>query len=218
MMEMVPVLAKVGRMIIFVSSRSECEAITQQMKNSPEIGGKGLIVDSIHGDKHQSDRNAALAALRKGVLSALVAADVAARGLDITDVRTVVNFDAAKNLDSHVHRIGRCGRLSAQMSELEHGKGVACTLLTQKNADFASVLIESFEREGREVSDELIELAMKSKHFGGGGRCLSRKKAGLGYEGDIPSESDCVSKVSHYGTSSSQSEKLQHPSKRSRWH
>lgn len=206
--EMLPILAALGKMIIFVSSKADCESITQMMKDSPEIGGKGLLVDSIHGDKHQIDRNAALASLRKGKLSALIATDVASRGLDVDNIQTVVNFDAAKNLDSHVHRIGRAGRLKA--SEHEHKKGVAYTLLTQKNSDFAKILMDSFEREGREVSDDLVKLAMKSKHFGGGGR-QKWNKAGLGFENETvsieasSSASKSTDNTSYYGPVSSSS-------------
>jgi len=176
---MLPILAALGKMIIFVSSKADCESITQLMKDSPEIGGKGLLIDSIHGDKHQVDRNAALASLRKGRLAALVATDVASRGLDVDDIQTVVNFDAAKNLDSHVHRIGRAGRLSRDKSDQEHKKGVAHTLLTNKDAVFAKVLMESFEREGREVSDDLLQLVLKNEHRGGGRQKWN--KAGLGF-------------------------------------
>lgn len=181
MMEMLPTLAEVGRMIVFVSSRADCEDLANVMQSSPAIGGKGLRVDSIRGDKHQTDRNAALAALRKGKLAALIATDVAARGLDVQDIMTVVNFDCAKNLDSHVHRVGRAGRMSAG-GDAEHKKGVAYTLLTSKNADFANMLVEAFMREGRHVGDELLNLARQSKHFGGGGGNRSKKsKAGIGH-------------------------------------
>ena len=182
---MLPILAGIGKMIIFVSSKADCESIAKMMKDSPDIGGKGLLIDSIHGDRHQSDRNAALAALRKGKLTALVATDVASRGLDVDNIQTVINFDAAKNLDSHVHRIGRAGRLNRNVPENEHKKGVAYTLLTQKNADFAKILMEAFEREGREVSEELMKLAMKSKHFGR----QKWNKAGLGFEDDTSGNS-----------------------------
>lgn len=177
---MLPILAGVGKMIIFVASKADCESIAQLMKDSPSIGGKGLLIDSIHGDKHQSDRNAALASLRKGRISALVATDVASRGLDVDDIQTVINFDAAKNLDSHVHRVGRAGRLNRKTPESEHKKGVAYTLLTERNAEFARTLLEAFEREGRDVGNDLMRLAMKSKHYGGGGR-TKWNKAGLGF-------------------------------------
>lgn len=184
MKEMLPVLAEIGRLIIFVSSRADCEEIAQEMRNSPEIGGKGYIIGSLHGDKHQSDRNSTLAAFRKGTMAALVATDVASRGLDVTDVMTVINFDAAKNLDSHIHRIGRCGRLSINTDSVvqEQKKGNAYTILTPSDCNFANILLESFLREGREVSDELMELASKSKLFGGGGRHQSWNKSGLGYD------------------------------------
>ena len=173
MMEMTPTLAKVGRMIVFVSSRADCEELATQMQRHPSIGGAGLSIDSIHGDKHQTDRNAALNALRKGKLAALIATDVAARGLDVEDIMTVVNFDPARNLDAHVHRVGRAGRLStaqASGANAEQKKGVAYTLLTTKNADFANVLMNAFVREGRHVGDDLEKLARQSKHFRGGER------------------------------------------------
>ena len=166
-----------------MASRADCDTITKQMQDSPSIGGKGLIVDCIHGDRHQSDRNAALSALRKGKLAALVATDVASRGLDVLDIMTVVNFDAAKNFDSHVHRVGRAGRLSRKSSGQEQKKGNAYTLLTHKNADFAHTLVQSFQREGREVSDELLKLSMKSRHCGGSQR-QTFKKHGLGFKED----------------------------------
>lgn len=172
-MEMTPTLANVGRMIVFVSSRADCEELATQMQRHPSIGGAGLLVDSIHGDKHQTDRNAALNALRKGKLAALIATDVAARGLDVEDIMTVVNFDPARNLDAHVHRVGRAGRLStaqASGANAEQKKGVAYTLLTTKNADFANVLMNAFLREGRHVGDDLEKLARQSKHFRGGER------------------------------------------------
>ena len=171
MMEMTPTLAKVGRMIVFVSSRADCEDLATKMQQHPSIGGAGLPIDSIHGDKHQTDRNAALNALRKGKLAALIATDVAARGLDVDDVMTVVNFDPAKNLDAHVHRVGRAGRMSTAHTsggDAEQKKGVAYTLLTPKNADFANVLMNAFVREGRHVGDDLEKLAKQSKHYRSG--------------------------------------------------
>lgn len=187
-------LAGLGKMIIFVASKADCESIAKLLKNSPAIGGQGLLTDSIHGDKHQIDRNAAMSSFRKGKLAALVATDVASRGLDVDNIQTVVNFDAAKNLDSHVHRIGRAGRLSRNEKEIK--KGIAYTLLTHKNADFAKTLMESFEREGREVGDDLSKLAMKSKHYGGGGK-QKWNKTGLGFDTGGHSNRE-----SYYGPSS----------------
>jgi len=216
MKEMLPILAGIGRLIIFVSSRIDCEEIAQEMRNSPDIGGKGYIIGSLHGDKHQSDRNSTLAAFRKGTITTLVATDVASRGLDVTDVMTVINFDPAKNLDSHIHRIGRCGRLSVDTDSAtqEQKKGNAYTiLLTPSDCNFANILLESFLREGRLVSDELMDLASKSKHFGGGGRHQPWNKSGLGYD-----DSDSYTKDTHrVPTSNYYGPSNESASKRPRW-
>jgi len=177
LIEMLPILSNVGKMIIFVASRDECDSVARK------LSGRGVAVDSIHGDRHQLDRNAAISALRKGKITALVATDVASRGLDVTDIMTVINFDPAKNLDSHVHRVGRAGRLSEKSADnTKHKRGNAYTLLTKKNADFANSLMEAFQREEREVADDLIKLAITSRHHGGGGR-QKWNQSGLGYQG-----------------------------------
>jgi ATP-dependent RNA helicase DDX42 len=171
-----------------------------------KISGKGIAVDSIHDDRHQSDRNAAMTSLRKGKITALVATDVASRGLDVTGIMTVINFDPAKNMDSHVHRVGRAGRLSEKTSDNEQqSRGNAYTLLTTKNADFANSLMEAFQREGREVADDLIKLAVTSRHNGGGGR-QKWNQSGLGYE-DSDRGNNINVGSSHYQPSG----------KRSRW-
>jgi ATP-dependent RNA helicase DDX42 len=182
------------------------------MQASPAIGGKGLAVRSIHGDKDQRDRNAALSALKKGKLAALVATDVASRGLDVPDIQTVVNFDAAKNLDSHVHRIGRAGRLQVG-SDAGQQKGIAYTLLTPKNADFANTLVDAFYREGREVTDELLTLARKSKQHGG--QRSKWNKTGLGFgdndaKGSSSAHKNAAIGSGHYGPCSAGSNRDDH--------
>ena len=69
--------------------------------------------DAIHGDKSQSERMKALNAFKNGEIQTLVATDVAARGLDIADVSHVINFQAPKDIESYIHRIGRTGRAGA---------------------------------------------------------------------------------------------------------
>ena len=74
------------------------------------LAGKGFRVESIHGNKTQSNRKRALTAFKEGRVQVLVATDVAARGLDIPDVSHVINFDIPATYDDYVHRIGRTGR------------------------------------------------------------------------------------------------------------
>jgi superfamily II DNA/RNA helicase len=75
--------------------------------------GEGMKAAAIHGDKTQQERMAALDAFKKGEIDVLVATDVAARGLDISDLPCVINFDLPYNAEDYVHRIGRTGRAGA---------------------------------------------------------------------------------------------------------
>jgi superfamily II DNA/RNA helicase len=74
---------------------------------------EGMKAVAIHGDKTQQERMAALESFKKGEIDILVATDVAARGLDITDLPCVINYDLPYNAEDYVHRIGRTGRAGA---------------------------------------------------------------------------------------------------------
>lgn len=80
-----------------------------------------------------------------------------ARGLDIPSIRTVVNYDVARDIDTHTHRIGRTGRAGE--------KGVAYTLLTNKDTTFAGDLVRNLEGANQSVTKELMDLAMQVKLF-----------------------------------------------------
>lgn len=71
---------------------------------------EGLKVEQIHGNKSQNYRLNALQQFKQGKVSVLLATDVAARGLDISEVSHVINFQAPRSLDAYIHRIGRTGR------------------------------------------------------------------------------------------------------------
>ncbi len=71
---------------------------------------KGFKAESIHGDKNHSKRQKALNSFKANEVKILVATDVAARGLDISDISHVINFDLPATYDDYVHRIGRTGR------------------------------------------------------------------------------------------------------------
>ena len=86
---------------------------------------QGVKAAAIHGDKSQQERMAALEAFKRGEVEILVATDVAARGLDISEMPCVINFDLPYNAEDYVHRIGRTGRAGA--------KGDAISLHTDKD-------------------------------------------------------------------------------------
>jgi superfamily II DNA/RNA helicase len=74
---------------------------------------EGIAADAIHGDKSQSERIQALEAFKQGKVMALIATDVAARGLDIDQLPMVINYEIPSAPEDYVHRIGRTGRAGA---------------------------------------------------------------------------------------------------------
>ncbi len=79
-------------------------------KLSKELAARGFLAESIHGGKSQGQRQRALAKFKQSQVNILVATDVAARGIDVTDITHVVNFSVPKTYDDYIHRIGRAGR------------------------------------------------------------------------------------------------------------
>jgi ATP-dependent RNA helicase RhlE len=93
-----------------------------------EINKAGIHAAAIHGDKTQQERIKALDEFKSGEVGILVATDVAARGLDISALPYVVNFDLPHNPEDYVHRIGRTGRAGAS--------GEAISLMTEDEARY----------------------------------------------------------------------------------
>ena len=79
-------------------------------KLSEMLFKRGILTDSIHGNKNHSQRQRALGKFKDSRVQVLVATDVAARGLDIPDISHVINYDVPETYDDYVHRIGRTGR------------------------------------------------------------------------------------------------------------
>jgi superfamily II DNA/RNA helicase len=79
-------------------------------KLSKELEARGFSADSIHGGKTQAQRLRVLNKFRNNEISVLVATDVAARGLDVTDITHVINYSSPQTYDDYIHRIGRTGR------------------------------------------------------------------------------------------------------------
>ncbi|MBL7544884.1 MAG: DEAD/DEAH box helicase [Bdellovibrionaceae bacterium] len=90
--------------IIFCETKIKCAQIEQ------ELNKKGYQVESLHGDKSQKEREWTLKRFKNQDVKVIVATDVAARGLDISDLTHVVNFHLPWDVESYVHRIGRTGR------------------------------------------------------------------------------------------------------------
>lgn len=105
------------KILIFCKTKS----FVQQL--SDDLNKKGVLTESIHGDKSQPQRQKALSKFKNDKVNILVATDVAARGLDIPNVSHVINYDVPQNYEDYIHRIGRTGRAGK--------KGMAYTFVKQ---------------------------------------------------------------------------------------
>jgi len=92
------------RTIIFANTKKMVDEIAIKLRQS------GFSVQGIHGDMKQSQRTQVMDAFKSGRITALIATDVAARGIDVNDVDFVINYDIPQNTEYYVHRIGRTGR------------------------------------------------------------------------------------------------------------
>src|SRR5471032_2690478 len=95
------------QVLVFCNSKIGASRLSRVLEKD------GIVATAIHGDRTQGERMQALEAFKKGEIEALVATDVAARGLDITDLPAVINFDLPFSAEDYVHRIGRTGRAGA---------------------------------------------------------------------------------------------------------
>jgi len=95
------------QVLVFSNTKIGASRLSRHLEQS------GIKATAIHGDKTQQERMAALDAFKKGDIDVLVATDVAARGLDISDLPCVINYDLPYNAEDYVHRIGRTGRAGA---------------------------------------------------------------------------------------------------------
>src|SRR5699024_15201 len=91
-------------MVVFARTRQTTETLAEK------LGARGLDAAAIHGDIAQAQRERLVQQLRDGRLDILVATDVAARGLDVSRISHVINYDMPYDTESYVHRIGRTGR------------------------------------------------------------------------------------------------------------
>ncbi len=110
---------EMSQVIVFTATKSYAEELTDKLNES------GHNAVALHGDMNQSKRNKVVARLRQERVRVLVATDVAARGIDISSITHVVNFDLPTNVEDYVHRIGRTGRAGK--------KGSSITFVTQKD-------------------------------------------------------------------------------------
>lgn len=133
------------KVIIFVETKRGCDDLTREMRIS------GIPALSIHGDKSQGERDWVLSEFRAGRQPILLATDVAARGLDVKDIRVVVNYDMPNNIEDYVHRIGRTGRAGAT--------GMSISFVEIGKFKMGNELMKIMTEAKQQVPQELVQLS-----------------------------------------------------------
>ena len=124
---------------------------------------KGVEAVSIHGGKDQEERNAAIDLYKAGEKDVLVATDVAAKGLDFSDIQHVINFDMPSEIENYVHRIGRTGRC---------GKTGVATTFINKSCDETTLLdLKHLLKEARQRIPPVLMMLEDPRERNGGMGC-----------------------------------------------
>ncbi|KAE9417681.1 hypothetical protein Angca_004278, partial [Angiostrongylus cantonensis] len=145
--------------LVFVETKRGASDLSYYLQSA------GYEVVAIHGDLKQFEREKHLDSFRSGATPVMVATAVAARGLDIPNVKHVINYDLPAEVDEYVHRIGRTGRVG--------NIGLATSFFNEKNRNIARDLMDLIVEANQELPDWLERVAGDVARFGtrsGGGR------------------------------------------------
>jgi len=138
-----------NRVLVFALYKKEAERLEFSLKR------QGWNCCSIHGNKNQAARTAALASFKDGSCPLMVATDVAARGLDIPNVEVVINFTFPLTIEDYVHRIGRTGRAGKT--------GVSYTFFQPTDKSHAGELQQVMKQAGQSVPEDLMKFGSTIK-------------------------------------------------------
>lgn len=164
---------KSDRVIIFCNMKRTCDTIEDFLCE------KGFHAAAIHGDKTQAARDTVISNFKSGRKSILIATDVASRGLDVENVKLVINYDFPKAVEDYVHRIGRTARGNV-------AEGHAFTMFTKDDIGNGRAFIQLLKDSNQEVPQALEDLMRSARsassnnsrrgfgsNYGGRGRSFS---------------------------------------------
>lgn len=112
---------EITQAIVFTSTKLHADKLVAELKQEDHLAS------ALHGDMNQAKRTRTMKRLKNGEIRVLVATDVAARGIDVSTITHVINFDLPRNVEDYLHRIGRTGRAGAS--------GIAYSFASHKEAD-----------------------------------------------------------------------------------
>lgn len=155
-----------ARTLIFVERQEMADDIFKQLSK------RGYPCLSVHGGREQIDRDQAIMDFKSGAIPIMVATSVAARGLDVKQLKLVINYDSPNHGEDYVHRAGRTGRAG--------NTGTAVTFVTPEQERFAPFLVRALEDSKQEVPEDLRAMAESHKEKVASGQA---QKVGSGFGG-----------------------------------
>ncbi len=129
------------QVLVFVSSGRRADNVVRK------LGNNGIRALSLHGDKTQGARTDAMQQFRSGNLRVLVATDLISRGIDVSGLACVINYDLPRSARDYVHRVGRTGRAGLS--------GTAISLLGPEEAAHLRLIEKTV---GRKIAKEILSL------------------------------------------------------------
>lgn len=141
-----------SKVLVFTDTKRGADAMQRDLRY------RGIEAGAIHGDKEQRERERVLHDFKAGRLQILVATDVAQRGLDIKDVKYVVNYDMPKTIEDYVHRIGRTGRAGATGTAITY---FSYDFYAPEKVRMAKALCGAMRDVGQAAPDKLKQIAQQ---------------------------------------------------------
>jgi ATP-dependent RNA helicase DDX46/PRP5 len=139
------------RTLIFVDRQEAADNLLRELMR------KGYLCMSLHGGKDQVDRDQTIADFKSGVVPIVIATSVAARGLDVKQLKLVINHDAPNHMEDYVHRAGRTGRAG--------NKGTCVTFITPEQDRYSVDIHRALKASNASIPQELEDLANGKHHY-----------------------------------------------------
>jgi ATP-dependent RNA helicase DDX46/PRP5 len=133
------------RTLVFVDRQEAADNLLRELMR------KGYLCMSLHGGKDQVDRDSTIADFKSGVVPIVIATSVAARGLDVKQLKLVINYDAPNHMEDYVHRAGRTGRAG--------NKGTCVTFITPEQERYSVDIYRALKASNVTIPKDLEELA-----------------------------------------------------------
>jgi ATP-dependent RNA helicase DDX46/PRP5 len=140
-----------ARILIFVDRQEHADNLMKDLLK------RNYVSMSLHGGKDQVDRDQTIADFKNGVITIVIATSVAARGLDVKQLKVVINYDAPNHMEDYVHRAGRTGRAG--------NKGTCITFITPEQERYSVDIFRALKASNADIPSELEALANSIVHL-----------------------------------------------------